>query len=287
MIENPIWEYFLKEENGSKAKCTICPNSIVGLNFGTSSMRIHMKKKHQINVKTNRKDMSNDLICGICGYKTNKSSNMKMHNDAVHLKIKNFACEQCSFRSFSQNYLQRHMKNVHEKVKDLACMKCPFKTAYAQHLRKHIRDNHETEPKINTKMQKRIEISKMMAEGVEWHVIRDKMKCSKQLLYKIRGPTYKSKVSRVTVKHRRSKVKPSPLVTWDTNDEEDVEIKEDSLNREVTAEEFKPLIKDDDYDYNQGNENENSVTGKKCPMCEYVIEDEKSFTKHMISLHVL
>ena len=67
----------------------------------------------------------------------------------------------------------------------------------------------------------------------------------------------------------------------------DVHTKEENVNNgEEMAQQFENDTVDDDYDYDHGNENEYSVKGKKCPMCEYIIEDEKRFTKHMISLHV-
>ena len=231
--------------------------------------------------------MNNGLICGTCGYKTNKSGNMAVHTNSVHLKIMNFSCKQCNYKTMAKAHLERHVRVVHEKVKDLSCNKCSFKTAYAQHLRKHNRDNHEQENHISKKMAKRIEISKMMEEGIEWHVIRDRLKCSKQLLYKVWGPTYKTEVSGKTVKHRRSKVGPSLIANVKSEDYKVVDYtKEESDNGEETAQQFETNMGDDDYDYDQDNENEESVRGKKCPMCEYIIEDEKTFTKHIISQHM-
>ena len=44
----------------------------------------------------------------------------------------------------------------------------------------------------------------------------------------------------------------------------------------------------DDYEYHTDNEHANdiSVKGKKCHMCEVVVEDEKALTKHLMSAHV-
>ena len=125
----------------------------------------------------------------------------------------------------------------------------------------------------------------MMEEGVEWQVICEKLKCSKQLIYKVRGPTYKSKVSGETVRRRSSRIKPSLMANKEEKDHKvDVHTKEEYVNGEEMARQFETDIVDDDHDH--GDENEYSVKGKKCPMCEYVIEDEKTFTKHMISVHV-
>ena len=288
-IDNPIWEYFLKHENGLKAKCTTCTNSIVGLNYGTSTMRIHMKKKHKIIVKTRRREIADDLICGSCGYKTNKISNMNIHANSVHLKFMNFSCKQCNYKTMVKAHLDRHVNVVHDKVKDLSCKQCNFKTAYAQHLRKHIKDNHEGVPHINKRMAKRLEISKMLDEGVDMEVIAAKLNCSKQLIYQVRGPTYKSKFSQKKQSLQKywniCMQKEEFIESTVAKDENHVEENESGEER---AQHLESDNEYDDYEYHTDNEHANdiSVKGKKCHMCEVVVEDEKALTKHLMSAHV-
>ena len=64
---------------------------------------------------------------------------MKKHIDAVHLKLKNYACPHCD-TSFGENQsLQRHIKTVHLKLTPYTCPTCDMKFGHKGHMKTHIK----------------------------------------------------------------------------------------------------------------------------------------------------
>ena len=55
--------------------------------------------------------------CDKCDYKTEWMSGLKVHENAVHLKLKPYRCEQCDYRATQAAHLRSHTDSVHIKVK--------------------------------------------------------------------------------------------------------------------------------------------------------------------------
>ena len=69
-------------------------------------------------------------------------SQLKKHKDAVHEKIKRYACNQCDSRFTAGSSLKDHIINVHEKRLQYQCTTCGkgFKKRYL--MEKHFQDEH-------------------------------------------------------------------------------------------------------------------------------------------------
>ena len=52
--------------------------------------------------------------CDKCDFTTNNQNYIKHHNEAVHLKTKNFRCSACVFVKFKKEEIRRHIKLKHK-----------------------------------------------------------------------------------------------------------------------------------------------------------------------------
>ena len=66
--------------------------------------------------------------CDKCDFTTNHQISLKNHNEAVHLKTKNFRCSACVFVKFKKEEIRRHIKLKHKnetcRIIKIGCSPC-------------------------------------------------------------------------------------------------------------------------------------------------------------------
>ena len=171
----------------------------------------HMKRVH---------DKIKEYKCDHCPYECFTEFMLSKHIRKYHEemmspqsdKVKIFKCGQCYYTTYEECNVADHIKAIHLKA-DYKCKECDFSSHSKYFVDKHMNESHKLSSgmEIPEKMQdwlapvaKRIEISRMLDEGTDMNVIATKLHCSKQLIYKVRGPTYNSKLSHETPKQNRS-----------------------------------------------------------------------------------
>ena len=103
--------------------------------------------------KTRGNQTDGKYVCDKCEYTCNNNQSMRLHNDAVHLKIKKFKCSSCSFESCYKPAMQNHLKRKHKdencKVIKMErkqqtkargkykCTECEFNSDFSTHLTMH------------------------------------------------------------------------------------------------------------------------------------------------------
>ena len=81
--------------------------------------------------------------CDVCQYKTNVSSNFKVHY-RKHTGEKPYKCSYCSYSTPSQSYLPVHI-STHTGEKPFGCPYCSKKARTNKEIRSHIYSKHPTE----------------------------------------------------------------------------------------------------------------------------------------------
>ena len=89
-------------------------------------------------------DDNKPFKCELCPFSSVKQSNLKKHVEAVHEKIKRYACKHlnCNFRSSTNANLKSHIMSVHEKRKDHFCPACGKSFTKANNLKIHFQGVH-------------------------------------------------------------------------------------------------------------------------------------------------
>tara|TARA_Y100000592_G_scaffold36073_1_gene57247 strand:- start:236 stop:1279 length:1044 start_codon:yes stop_codon:yes gene_type:complete len=81
-----------------------------------------------------------------CAFKCSRKCNLKKHVNEVHLKLQPFVCphEGCDFKSSTQRILDQHFNAVHLKLKPYACPyeSCEYTCSYKASLKKHVNEVH-------------------------------------------------------------------------------------------------------------------------------------------------
>ena len=97
------------------------------------------------NVKPMKKPLPvRDVLCPTpkCHFKTHKEEYLKLHQNRVHCKTKEFSCQICPYTSLQKADVARHVQRVHVKVSGgkiiHKCDQCPSvyskQRVYAQHV---------------------------------------------------------------------------------------------------------------------------------------------------------
>ena len=69
---------------------------------------------------------------------------LKQHQEAVHLRLKPFACPMCDDKSFSQNgNLERHIREFHLGILPYNCKHCGGGFAQKSTLDRHMMNLHK------------------------------------------------------------------------------------------------------------------------------------------------
>ena len=98
---------------------------------------------------------TDNLICEICGFKTNLKSLLIKHVRMIHKKKESAICEICGFNSTNFGLklhvqkahannldLKTQIESVYERSKKFKCKKCEFETAQKPNLKTHIESVH-------------------------------------------------------------------------------------------------------------------------------------------------
>jgi hypothetical protein len=82
--------------------------------------------------------------CTYCAYTTDNICNLRDHEKAIHLGIKDKTCDQCAFACTSSSSLKRH-KLTHSGIRPYKCTwpDCSYASNRKNHLEEHIACNHE------------------------------------------------------------------------------------------------------------------------------------------------
>lgn len=78
------------------------------------------------------------FFCPYCEYKCSRKSNMTVHVNRVHNKIKPYHCQLCEYKCSSNHDLTIHTKIRHTKVIDHECSHCDYRCSTKGDIMKHI-----------------------------------------------------------------------------------------------------------------------------------------------------
>lgn len=144
----------MEKQHGAKKKCGICGASYSGkrcnhpsLFFSNSSAkRLQCRQcqkwilrtsisRHLATCPARNPKSGVDWKCTPCEKMFSSKNQLRVHNNAVHLK--RFPCSICGKPLQSQVALERHKKAVHFKIRDHQCDLCEKNFVYAHHLNRH------------------------------------------------------------------------------------------------------------------------------------------------------
>ena len=106
---------------------------IVNTAFSTPYMDVNFKMK--------------DLHCNKCSYATDSKSELKRHENGVHLGLKPYKCDFCSYPSSYKSELKRHTRVKHAS-KPHPCRDCSSAFEEKSELSRHKVENHWTENQL-------------------------------------------------------------------------------------------------------------------------------------------
>ena len=151
-------ENFLKDKNTEKKKpglpksnktCFLCEEG-----------EIHDECTNIKKVKTKGKQTDGKYVCDKCEYTSDMRKNMRIHTEAVHLKIKHFRCSVCFYEKYRKHEIEFHMKSKHKdrqyRVLIIGCPLCERKVTHVICVKQLKKNNHQ-----NGKTDRNIEKKKL------------------------------------------------------------------------------------------------------------------------------
>jgi len=115
--------------NWAKAReCDICHKVLAD----SKILKQHIKAVHS---------KLKPYICKICGYKTARNSNLRLHV-RQHSGAKPFECLVCDYKTGDGSALRRHIRK-HTNERPFKCDYCPFASVQSTNLKKHIFSKHK------------------------------------------------------------------------------------------------------------------------------------------------
>ena len=106
-------------------------------------LNCHIKRYHSGIIRPK------DKSCPHCEYKTESSSILKTHIEAVHEGKKDYQCEHCPLKFARKPALTKHISAVHEKIKVVSCEHCGRGYSSKGALKDHIDAMHNNMRKWN------------------------------------------------------------------------------------------------------------------------------------------
>ena len=101
-----------------------------------------LKKISGTKVKgSSTKKYENKFNCNDCGVSCINKSQLQIHVNAVHLKVKPYECDLCEMSFALKSYLKGHIKAIHQKIRPFECDQCKKTFALKQSLNLHIQSN--------------------------------------------------------------------------------------------------------------------------------------------------
>ena len=267
-------------------KCKECSMSFAF----RGSLNAHVRVVH---------DRIKDFKCDLCEYTASVISKLNHHQKVVHEKVKNFKCDQCDYAASKRSNLSEHIKRVHEKIREYRCNHCPYECFSEKILDNHVRSKHENGPNPTKRTLKKLELSNMLEEGVEMEVIAAKLNCSKQLINKMCGPTYKSGLFQETTKQKESVL--TKKVSRNRELKYSCDICHYKSTNETSMARHKRVVHDNIKDYNcdkcgmsfalRGSLNKHiqivheKIKEFKCELCEYMCDSRSKLQYHLKEVH--
>ena len=90
-------------------------------------------KRQSISKRRNKKT-DGEYACDKCEYTCVIKNVLRIHNEAVHLKVKNYECSACSHRSYSKLSVKAHVKSIHNdetcRIIKIGCSLCESKQSH-------------------------------------------------------------------------------------------------------------------------------------------------------------
>ena len=110
---------------------------IAGINYIDWMCSIDQKMAYEKNITKSRIRYA----CDQCEKSFIGPSGLKMHVNAVHLKLELFKCEKCNKSFNTGSNLNRHVLNKHENIRH-QCDFCDANYSQKGDLAQHIKKNH-------------------------------------------------------------------------------------------------------------------------------------------------
>ena len=123
--KSPLWEYFEKCQNDpGRAICNLCQTSVPRPESSTSSMRGHLRVKHELFL-WRKQAKTKTHLCSYCGKKF-YFAYKKRNCEAIHAGEEKFPCtyDNCPKKFQVSIALRRHISAVHKKEKTNICEEC-------------------------------------------------------------------------------------------------------------------------------------------------------------------
>lgn len=121
-------EHLLRHSGIKNFECTYCPMKKTTARELKTHLNYHTKEKQ--------------WPCPLCPSIFNARGNLKLHNDRVHLGIKNYNCQHCD-QSFSKKETLKHHEMTHTGEKPHECLICEKTFIQAIALKTHMKTHNK------------------------------------------------------------------------------------------------------------------------------------------------
>ena len=83
-----------------------------------------------------------NVQCPECNKTYRSKQNLRQHFLLEHEEGNKLFCDQCEYKTLYSSNLRIHIESVHEKLK-YSCMKCDYQTVHKKDLKQHMQSIHE------------------------------------------------------------------------------------------------------------------------------------------------
>jgi hypothetical protein len=140
-----LFEEYNEHNSEIKKENKLRPGTNVAPIISSKNGQVSTAEKFQqpVSKKNQVKGAFQTLHCQICSKAYSRNSELEVHVNAVHLKIKPFKCEICPKAFGRRHHLTEHVDSVHNNIRRFKCKICCKHFLRNAHLKVHVDEVHK------------------------------------------------------------------------------------------------------------------------------------------------